>query len=491
MSGHVAPHRWADAWAGKIPASERAEMNAHAKKCRTCAKARARVKQASDSFGAIRDQSAPDLPWDSVRARVHWSVSTERHQRQSGIHIGIPEPRRWPWVAGALAAAAGVTVAVTRITGVWGGAAPVRAPIAVVLPTPAHPEPVAPATSLTGLVSRATGDVLVDGAPVHDLFARALGAGDVIATADGRVDVQFGDHSAFALGPRSTLRLAQFDAQTVQLAVTGTVDVEVAPRASGQRFLVVAGDRTIEVRGTQFRVTTDEHGGAATVACRHGLVAVRDAAGTIEVGAATRVELPAGARVVDAHTVGLSVDELGELAAATPLALPAWTPALAQTSSPLDVDPSPRGAHRDVRVDGVELGAAPLRVRVLPGRHMIESADAAGRYRRAGWVDVAAGTPAHVALPAERAVGDARSRELRANVDHKRLASCIRSIAKAGVTGTYVQIEIAVDAAGAVNELNIVDSDLGSATQQCVHDALADTHFGPGAAATWQERVDL
>jgi hypothetical protein len=67
----------------------------------------------------------------------------------------------------------------------------------------------------------------------------------------------------------------------------------------------------------------------------------------------------------------------------------------------------------------------------------------------------------------------------------------MRSIAKAGLTGTYVQIEIAVDAQGAVGFLNVIESDLPSATASCVREVLADVRFGHGAAATWRERVDL
>jgi hypothetical protein len=67
----------------------------------------------------------------------------------------------------------------------------------------------------------------------------------------------------------------------------------------------------------------------------------------------------------------------------------------------------------------------------------------------------------------------------------------MRSIAKAGLTGTYVQIEISVDGEGAVGFLNVVDTDLPSATANCVREVLADVQFGHGAAATWRERVDL
>jgi len=88
------------------------------------------------------------------------------------------------------------------------------------------------------------------------------------------------------------------------------------------------------------------------------------------------------------QVVALSSDELATLTQATPLALPLWDPvALAQTSAPLEIATS---GHRDVRVDGVELGLAPLKVRVMPGRHTVETADSAGRFRRAGWIDVAA-----------------------------------------------------------------------------------------------------
>jgi hypothetical protein len=67
----------------------------------------------------------------------------------------------------------------------------------------------------------------------------------------------------------------------------------------------------------------------------------------------------------------------------------------------------------------------------------------------------------------------------------------MRSIAKAGLTGTYVQIEIAVDAHGAVGFLNVIDTDLPAATAGCVREVLADVRFGQGAAATWRERIDL
>jgi hypothetical protein len=192
----------------------------------------------------------------------------------------------------------------------------------------------------------------------------------------------------------------------------------------------------------------------------------------------------------------LRPDELDALADAAPLRLPMWNPeALLQSSAPLEIAGVGR---RAVRVDGVELGIAPLQVRVMPGRHTVETADAAGRYRRAGWVDVAppaAASPAArfelpVELPSAREVSE-RRRQLGAGIDRARLHECTRRIAKQGLTGTYDQIELRFDGSGAVNFLTVVDTDLGSATAGGVRRVLADVRFPAGAAATWRERLEL
>lgn len=488
---HVAPTRFADALAGRLSPAERAADDAHARGCPRCAAVQARVARASDSFASIRALPAPELPWDAVRARVHWAVSKEKR-------LGTGEPvarRRGPWAIAGLAVAAGITaLVVTRAD----APAPIaHAPAARLIaetPPVARPRP----APLVGLVSRSAGEIRVDGAPVPDLYAHALGAGRVLATGEGRVDIQFGDGSAVALGPHSTVELRRFDAEAVELVVRGTLDVEVAPRAPGQRFVVIAGDREVLVRGTQFRV---EHGPAGTaVACRHGLVVVRDPQAEVEVGAARRIALPAAAPLSPARVEPLTVDELDVLAAATPLRGPLWDPAaLLASSAPLSIE----GSARAVRLDGVEIGFAPLVVRVMPGRHTVEATDSAGRFRRAGWVDVAAPAPgatvppARLALPTEPRTGastassEQRRRQLQGGIDRTRLGRCLRSIAKSGLTGTYVQIEIAVDASGAVEYLNVIDTDLPSATTRCVQKVLDGVRFGRGASASWRERIDL
>jgi hypothetical protein len=477
---HVAPHVWADAFAGKLAEGEVAELDRHADGCTRCRTARDRVQRASSSFPVLRAQQAPELGWDSIRARVHWSVSTERHEK---VHR-VPHVRAWIG-AGVLAVGAASVVVALHVQHTHTPAAPIAARSTVAAPKPA---------ALAASVSRLAGDVLVDGVVPDHPFAHALAAGTVIATGrSGRIDAQFGEASAFALGPRSQLELRRFDAEVIELAVDGTVDVVVSARGKNQRFLVDAGDRVIEVRGTRFAV---QHGTTGTtVACQHGLVAVRDAndaSHELEVGAARKASLPAGHAIGDVHAVPLSADELAELARTTPWATPGWTPDLAARTAPLEiVGPS----ARMLRVDGVELGAAPFAVRVAPGRHTVEAADATGRFKRAGWVDVGA-EPARFAAnivddapPADGA--RARGTQLHAGVDHARLAQCTRAIAKQGLTGAYVQIEIAVDAAGAVSFLNVLDTDLPESTATCVRDAFAAVPFGHGPAATWRERIAL
>src|SRR5512138_3437346 len=131
-------------------------MDAHAAKCAACSRRRARVTRASDTFATIRTQSSPEIPWDAVRARVHWSVSTEKHAK-------LKQPARPPWKwlgAGAVLASAAVIGLVT------GPVLPQKTVVSGEPPHPgAHADPFVPPAGapapLVGLVNRATGDVLV------------------------------------------------------------------------------------------------------------------------------------------------------------------------------------------------------------------------------------------------------------------------------------------------------------------------------------------
>jgi hypothetical protein len=131
----------------------------------------------------------------------------------------------------------------------------------------------------------------------------------------------------------------------------------------------------------------------------------------------------------------------------------------------------------------------------MPGRHTVEAMDAKGRYQRAGWVDVGRAAT-RLDLPAEQAPAAGanvtkRRAQLRAGIDRARVERCTRSIRKQGLTGTYVKVELSVDANGAVGFLNVVDTDLPSSISSCVREVLADVRFQAGPAAQWHERIDL
>jgi hypothetical protein len=482
---HVAAHRWADALAGRVDAREVKAMESHAASCASCAKARSRVERASQSFPALRAQSAPELAWDSVRARVHWSVSSERRAK------GRATRSRWiPAVAlGALATGAAVLALTTDPA--THQAMPRSAAVEHhAVPAPVRVEP----SPLGALVVREVGDqTMINGLVRHEIFEEVLGAGAVLATGKSTLDVQFDAEGALALGPTSKVRLTRFDSETIELALDeGTVDIIVSKRAANQRFVVVAGDRTIEVRGTQFRVTRDDT--RTHVACAHGTVVVRDAAGEVIVEGDHAVDVAAAGAITGAHVDALSPAERTVLALATPRTLPVWTTPsqLVQTSAALEVATP---GSRDVRVDGVEVGQGPLRVRVMPGRHTVETADPAGRFHRAGWVDASAGKAARLEVQPEvaAATGGAatRRKQLRAGIDHTGLASCTRAMAKAGVTGAFVKIEISVDETGAVDFLNVIDTDLPSTTSSCVRQVLANVVFKAGPAATFRDTLEL
>ena len=480
MSAHVAPHRWADAFAGTLAERDVATMDAHAESCPRCAQARDRVRRASQSFPKLRSQAPSELAWDTIRARVHWAVSSAKRTP--------PRPmarRLLPFALGAGALAAG-GFAVALLS----SPSPASVALRPAVRPAAVPSVAAPAevTQLAAVVVRETGSH-------RRAFDELIKAGDVVTTGDARLDLQFDDASALSIAPSTILSVRRLDSDQIELFLQqGSLDVTVSKRSPNQRFIItLATGRSVEVRGTQFRVT--EQGNLSRVECAHGKVALRDGSGEVEIPGARKLELGAQAQVANVRPTELSADELKALVDATPMTMPLWPGAaqLAQQSAALEIA---TGAARDVRVDGVELGAAPLRVRVMPGRHTVETADSAGRFRRAGWVDTAAGKPARVEVrpeesPVTSTAASTRRKQLDAGIDRARLATCTRAIAKSGLTDTYVRIEISIDETGAVQFLNIIDTDLASATASCVREVLADVRFAAGAGATFRAKLDL
>lgn len=488
---HVSPERWAAVCARRVREPELARLIAHADNCERCRRDRDRVAAAQISMADLRNTEAPELGWDAIRAKVRWELSPAGRSSHRD---------RTPWIVGvAIAVAASVAVFAVHSRG-SSAVAPTTAlskdPIEanVAEPSKAHTVAVEPlhrpaVPPLLALVTRARGTVQIDGDAAR-LFDRSIGVGAVLATGEGRLDVQFGEGSGLLLGDRSTLRLERFDLASVEVTIDGVVDIAVASRAAGQRFLVRAGAQIVEVRGTQFRV--DHRADRTRVSCLHGIVTVREGARSIDVAAGQWVDVHTGQDMP--APLLLAERERVELALAAPYRLP-WpsddAKVVATTTTRLDLV-----AEKDrlLRLDGVELGAGSTSVRVLRGRHLVETSHHRGRFRRAGWVVVSGSTSAaHFDASADEPSASRRQRlaDLRALLDRGKLGRCVRSIAKQGLSGTFVGIELSVDRNGAIGYLNITDTDLPAELAECVRGVVAETRFAPGAAATVIEHLEL
>jgi hypothetical protein len=251
------------------------------------------------------------------------------------------------------------------------------------------------------------------------------------------------------------------------------------------------------VRGTAFRVVHRD--GAVAVACEHGRVAVTSGDTTVEVGAGQELALGHAEPLLGRAPRPLDDGDLASLVASRVAALPGWTdPAtVLRTTRPLAVV-APRA--RAVRVAGEVVGRGAVWMRVAPGRHFVEAERAPGRFAPGRWevVDDRASRPIILAdgkpdPTAGNASGrSARKVELARVLDRGRLRTCVREIEKQDLlAGTHVELEIGVDANGAIRFLNIGDTNLPRGAASCIRDAVAASRLGSGAAASWRHRINF
>jgi ferric-dicitrate binding protein FerR (iron transport regulator) len=496
VARHVAPHRWADAAAGRLSSAQVAKLEAHAAKCARCAEARDRVLAAREAFDDIRDQEAPQLGWDHIGARVYWVTSSER--RAAGRNT---DDRRFaPWLAFAGAGVlALVAVVVVGISAGWftstESAAPVaegraedRAPAQPPAPAAVRDDSVdeEPAAQLRGVVTFAKGDVSVNGAPLS--FDEPIGVGLRLSTGQGSVAVQFGAGTGFRLAEDSELLVRSFDERNIELVLDGEIALDIARRANDQRLAVLAGERTVTVRGTAFRVTHRK--GALDVTCSRGHVVVSDRDGQLDVKAGESLHLDFGDQVLKANARHLRAREIEALdKELTVPMLPAWTDtdALFATSAALDLAAP---ADAAVKVDGIEYGTGAFALRVMSGRHHVETRGQPGE-----WVDLGAGER-QVAL---RAPPPASSSKLRrrqvARALEKRAEKirqlCLRREETQGIlNGSYVVLDIGVERDGSLGHLNIDEHNISSESAACVRDEVDHRlNLSAGPQATVRYRL--
>jgi hypothetical protein len=505
MSRHVAPHRLADLAAGRLEGRDAARVRVHLDGCEACRSSWDRVRAARGAFAEIAGAPPPDLKWDRMRAQVYWTVG-------SGSFPAVAAPRaRWPWLAVPMIAATAVAVAVwspwqsssTRPAPLAAPAAPVAPDTAdVVAPAPI-PVELAP-TPLLAVITLIEGDAsLVRGPGAAELVdadaigAAAVAAGARISTADGRVALQLGAESVVTLGRRSSLALGRLDEGGVELVVDGQVDIEVTRRAPGQRFTVLAGGRTVEVRGTAFRVIHRD--GEVAVSCEHGRVAVSSGDATVEIGAGQELSLGDADPLLGRAPRPLGDADLAALQASRVASLPGWTDptTVLRTTRPFAVV-APRS--RAVRVDGEIVGSGAIWMRVAPGRHMVEAETAPDRFAKGEWFTVGDAPAKPIVLAQARkdpAAGTASGRSARKNeleraIDRGRVRACVRKIESQGLLAdTFVELEIGVDGNGAIRFLNIAETDLPSGAASCIRDTISASRLGSGAAATWRHRISF
>lgn len=498
--GHVPAHRWADP---AVDARRRAAMERHADACAACGKARQRVRSTMAAFDEIRAEPAPALNWEHIGARIYWVTSSERRAATREMKAVGAGRLRWK-VAGAgaaLAAAAGVFV----LLGGGGGGDAEPTPAAVASEVPASTEgslmPVeltdAPAVPLIGIVTFAQGELEVDGEAVSavEALSRRLARGDSVRTGPGaRLTIQLGDMTGFTLGPSSSLELRSLDDRNVELGLDGEVSVEVSHRRDEQRFAVVAGDRVVSVHGTLFRV---EHvGGALEVECSDGRVTVESGGATVAVDAGMMLRLVGSERLSARRPAPLTQAARDVLEREVSVRL---LPAFPGPQAVFDTSAVLRLAGTGdnvVAIDGEPLGTGEFAVRVMPGRHLI-SGD--GRHGEGEWVRLDAGQIADHHLSPESPAVDpgAAKRARRGDLDEvlskgARVRPCLRQLEKQGLLpGSFVVLDIGVNASGTLSHLNVVGGNLPSSMSACVQSVVDSVRLPSGQRARVRYRIEF
>lgn len=505
---HVAPTQWAQLCRGQATPAQQQAWLAHASRCPRCAASRQTIEAATASFAELATATPPELPYEAIRTQTMWKVAADA--RSTSQRMAAVRPRRIRWAALAgfsaiLAAGAWWMVprvhdeataprqaAVARATahgphregGMIGTASPRTTAPDATAGRVADRDPAGAAQPvLASIYKIAGGPIALDGVHLDPrsggaVFDAPIRVGAVLATGAGAATLQLESQAAVTIAPASTVTLHALNAREIAFAVSGSVDVAVAERLPGQRFTVLAGTRAITVHGTQFVVAHEA--GTTTVTCVRGLVELQEGP--------QRALVQAG-QVLRVTTAGAwgAPRALTEPERATLTARMAVVEA-ARTATG-DARLRIQGKANAVRVDGIDLGAAPIVVRVAPGRHRVETETHAGMFATQGWVRVAAHTASEFVLPTQDGVGRTRIRHLHARLDPKAVQTCMRPLAKQGLGMGYVLVQISVNAQGDVVAANLVDGDVSGSIAECVRAHVATLQLPEGPAVQFVVRI--
>lgn len=478
MSGpaHIEPDRWALLASGELGDEERVALEAHLRDCASCTEARRRVLEARRTLDMLGDEPAPELNWDRLGARLHWTVSSELKRREREREDGVSRrgwARRAIPLALAGAAAAAVAIAVVTVYVARGDKQSIaEVPPKVLVTPPVEPAPVEAvvpvvAVPLEGVVTVVGGEVTIDGAAAG--IDTPIRAGSTIVTKNGRLGVQFGPANAFVVERETELTVAVFDDREVALRIDGgAVAVDITRRSAEQRFAVVAGARAVEVRGTAFRVADD--GKVLDVAVTRGRVAVLEEGSAVEIPAGSRLIVERIAALATALPRPMLADEAEDLQISAPM-LPGWVSAreLRDATSKVAVAARP-GAL--VRLDGVAIGSGNVTVRATPGRHLVEVGSASR------WIEVEPGASADASF-VDRGARSERPAQVEKQLEahEARIYRCAKPMQKIDPRySAMIEIEIGVLADGSVNYVQPVRGLIEREVEECVLSVVRD-HF--------------
>jgi ferric-dicitrate binding protein FerR (iron transport regulator) len=456
---------------GRLPPGDRDPLAAHLEDCAACALAVARLRGTKADLAALGTAVPPELDWGRVQAAVMAEVGTE------------PSPR-WRWLVAATAgacalAAVGIGLHVARRP-----TAPPPTPVA------ASPAPVA-ATPLRAVPVLVQGDVraLPGG---DELSARVpLEAGAGARVGQGRLALQLGAGTAVVTAAASEIGLRTLDTRDIVIHLPrGKLFAEVAPRAPGQRFVIVTPGHAVAVRGTRYSV--ERLAAATRVEVTEGEVEVHTVGtGWDKVGArvpqGTVIEFPDGESPAPVVGTGLTAEQRQafEARARAPLLANFADAASALAASGvIELGASPTAA---ASVDRRLLGATPLAVRASRGRHVVELARS-GFTREVRTIEVGA-DPQRVAVrlasPGEdNARSAAITRTVRAHL--KELRQCYERGLRAhpGIEAV-AEIRLTVGENGRVARAAVApDSVLPESVMTCLVDAVGRWTFTRGPQVT-------
>lgn len=505
---HIKSHRLADLASGNWLGKTADRARTHIENCSQCAGALKRVGATQGAMADIASSDSPELNWDHIATRIYWSTSSERRASERGLPTSSWGIKRSVGLACALSACA--------LGGFWlitGDKDSSSASLAAVLTvdvsteeaksTPVSmktaPAPIESGALLRGVVTFA-GEGIAKNAKALD-FDKAVVVGDNFVSGDSALVVQFGLHNAFRLAPQSELWLRSFDEKSVVLEVAGLVDIDIAKRLPGQEFVVRAGEQSVVVHGTAFRV--DMRDSKLDVSCTRGKVVVTDGLENVSVPAGQQFAVSAGEwQSAALRSLPIAEEDLEDLDAAMAMPLlPTWDPGNARqiaTSSVLRVGGTP---GQEVALDGIVLGSGSFWVRTNSGRHQLARVADDGSLEQGEWIETAPGdrraAKAKVAKAKTGKAAKHRLRKLRkTELSHAIAAKgkaerCLAPLAKQGLmAGSYVELEVGVNADGSQRYLNLTGSNLSPAVQRCVRSAVASLRLKRGAETEFSIRLD-